>query len=374
MNDEQLEKMMKNMNVTPTEEFKHNSFQSASEGLEESRKVYRRKKWMKKLFTFGGSAVVVITAILITFQMLMADGQDPGRATDPSIIDDQHDYEVDETERDENEGDDDNGMKDNDDGDTLTENDQSPNDTDNQDTNRAPYPGNEELFTTDGAFEGGEISDGHALKEMNWASHASHDRLVFHMYYGGYGEYDGPVEVPGYYTVEAEEYPFRLVYTLTGVRGFTRDLPDFTGSELFKNVRYIPTFDDSTIRIALEFHQPVEYIVLDLDDPGRIVTDVRAVNELTNDRVFSLRSRSFGEGDFEGINMKESTLWEYANDEIDNMRTLFSEGNTVFVEVGYFGTRAEAEQKLSRLRQLGIDFDLHIEERGMFDVPRRIGN
>lgn len=54
-----------------------------------------------------------------------------------------------------------------------------------------------------------------------------------------------------------------------------------------------------------------------------------------------------------------------------NTCTIHSTDETLFVEEGYYRTMEEAEARAAELQD-GLDFDLYIEERGMFDLPEII--
>lgn len=370
--NERLEKMMKELNVSPSDQFKEKSFQNSMGVVNKSRKKYQRLKWSKRIFTLAGSSFVAVALVMFAFQLWMVDDSENGGIDHSPGITQSPDGEEngegngEDNGNDQNEGE--NGweiegeIESDDFGET------------NEESDPETYPGNENNFTTDGSFSGGVVSDGQGVKEMNWATHGHFDRLVFHLYEGAYGEYGDTVDIPSHFEVHSEHYPFRLVYSLMGVRSATSDMSNFASSELFGTIHSIPTFDDAMINFALTLQQPVEYNVFELHEAARIVTDVRPVSDEAYDTVFSLRTASLSrEDNIEGINSMQYELKERAQiEELDRIRLIQSGGGSLFVEWGYYHTSAEAERIREQLRQSGIAFDLHIEERGMFDTPANL--
>lgn len=117
-------------------------------------------------------------------------------------------------------------------------------------------------------------------------------------------------------------------------------------------------------------NESVEYEVFEMHEPGKIVTDVRLVDEDEHPSVFSVRTRSIlpDEETVEGI---QHFLSDLDFTENEHVRTIHSTDETLFVEEGYYRTMIEAEERVAELQD-GLDFDLYIEERGMFDLPEII--
>ncbi|MFK3939568.1 hypothetical protein ACI2JA_18850 [Alkalihalobacillus sp. NPDC078783] len=222
-------------------------------------------------------------------------------------------------------------------------------------------------YVENGLFVGGEITDGKVIDDMNHGMHDGFERLVLEVYEGNFQEVRGQAKIPNYFEVAQEYYPARLVYTLNGIRDQADEFPSFDESILFSYIDLLPVFDDSMMILASYFNESVEYEVFEMHDPGKIVTDVRMLEKEEYPAVYSVRTASIfpAEETVEGI---QRFLSDLGSTENENVRTIHSTGETLFVEEGYYRTFEEAEDKVAELQD-GLDFELHIEERGMFDLP-----
>ncbi|MEN0642099.1 hypothetical protein MKY91_02835 [Alkalicoccobacillus gibsonii] len=221
-----------------------------------------------------------------------------------------------------------------------------------------------------GLFVGGEITDGKVIDEMDHGLHDGFERLVLDVYEGNFQEVRGQAKIPNYFEVAQEYYPARLVYTLNGIRDQAHEFPTFEESTLFSYMDILPVFDDSAMILASYFNESVEYEVFEMHEPGKIVTDVRMLEKEEHPSVFSVRTRSIfpAEETVEGIQRFLSDLDFTENEQV---RTIHSKEETLFVEEGYYRTMEEAEARVAELQD-GLDFELYIEERGMFDLPEVI--
>lgn len=229
----------------------------------------------------------------------------------------------------------------------------------------------EENYMQSGTFIGGEITDGRSVGNIDHGIHDDYERLVLDIYEGSYQELEDPAEIPNYFEVTKEDYPSRLVYTLSGIRGLPEEIPDLSNMDFFSDMDTIPFFDDATIQLAAYMQESIEFEVFELHDPAKIVTDISPVegeDEYTT--VYSLRTASISQDD--NIEDIGSLGFKFEERNAEQVRTLHSEDETLFVEEGYYSTLEEAEDRKIELENDGIDFELHIEERGMYDIPENI--
>ncbi|TSB47781.1 hypothetical protein [Alkalicoccobacillus porphyridii] len=229
----------------------------------------------------------------------------------------------------------------------------------------------ENNYMQNGTFTGGEITDGRSVGDIDSGIHDEYERLVLDIYEGSYQELEGPAVIPNHFEVTKEAYPSRLVYTLRGIRGMPEEIPDFSSMDLFSYMEIVPYFDDATIQLAVYMQESVEFEVFEMHDPAKIVTDVsRVEREDEAATIFSVRTASTPQGE-STINI-EGAGSEFTERGAEQVRTLHSDGFTVFVEEGYYHTMEEAEERKTELENDGVEHELHIEERGMLDIPENI--
>ncbi|GAF11180.1 hypothetical protein JCM19046_1683 [Bacillus sp. JCM 19046] len=132
----------------------------------------------------------------------------------------------------------------------------------------------------------------------------------------------------------------------------------------------IPYFDDAAIQLTAYVQESVEFEVFEMHAPAKIVTDVRLVErEKEYAPVYSVRTASLSWE--ENLESTQRPWAEFEERGAHQVRTLFSADDTLFVEEGYYATLEEAEARKAELED-DLDFELHIEERGMFDEPENI--
>ncbi|WP_416148278.1 hypothetical protein ACM26V_18920 [Salipaludibacillus sp. HK11] len=229
----------------------------------------------------------------------------------------------------------------------------------------------EDNYMKGGTFVGGEVTDGRSVGNIDHGIHDSYERLVLDIYEGSYQELEGPAEIPNHFEVTKEAYPSRIVYTLSGIRGLPEEIPDLSNMDFFSYMETIPLFDDATIQLAAYVQEFIEFEVFEMHDPAKIVTDVReAEGEDEYATVYSVRTTSISQDD----NLEDIARqgFEFEERDAKQVRTLHSEEDTLLVEEGYYSTLEEAEDRKIELENDGIDFEVHIEERGTHDTPENI--
>ncbi|GAK02115.1 hypothetical protein JCM19037_325 [Geomicrobium sp. JCM 19037] len=229
----------------------------------------------------------------------------------------------------------------------------------------------EDQYVQAGTFTGGEMTDGRVVGNIDQGTHDEYERLVFDIYEGVYDEIEDPVDIPNDFEVTKETYPSRLMYTLSGIRGQPADVPDLSNMNLFSQMETVPYFDDASIQYAVYVQEAIEFEIFEMHNPAKIVTDVRQMEtEEEYTTVYSLRTASIPEGEtVEDIQRAETDFQEMGGEQV---RILHAEDSSVFVEEGYYVTFEEAEERKNELEDDGFDMGLHIEERGVYDMPEAI--
>lgn len=132
-----------------------------------------------------------------------------------------------------------------------------------------------DVYISSGTVQGGEITDGMDIRDIRWSKHITFERIVLHIYKSEDGKKGLPAPVPCHFEIEYEQRPFRLVFTLSGVRRFSATFPKLTGSNLINDIHKIIYPDNSVAKFAVELKEPIEYEVFELHNPAMIVVDIR---------------------------------------------------------------------------------------------------
>jgi len=231
----------------------------------------------------------------------------------------------------------------------------------------------QDQYMQGGVFTGGEMKDATMIGNIEHGIHEEFERLVLDLHEWIPEETGEPKSVPSSFEVIKEAYPSRLVYSLQGLRAQPshEDLPDLESAAYFSSMAITPMFDDTTVELAAYLQDSTEFEVYELHEPAKIVTDVRAVDrEGEYAPVFSLRTASIA--DDGAIEQTQGPEMAFMEEGSENVRIVHSADSTLFVEEGYYFSLEEAEEKKEALENDGFEYDLFIEERGMFDVPENI--
>lgn len=219
-------------------------------------------------------------------------------------------------------------------------------------------------FNQQGEIDGGELGDGQDIKDFDTEKEDGWERFTIKL--------DGGIDgVASNFKIIPMSYPHGLLIELSGTRSFTGidRMPDFSEYELFGSFYRLITLDDQLVRFAMTFNKAVEYEIVEKQNPARIIISVKEDAEAKNEGVvYSLRTNSYQFG--EEIGHIESIL-KYEL-ESTNARMIEDAKGYLLVEEGLYQTEAEAVAKMEQLQQLGIDFNLYIEQRNPFDIPRKI--
>jgi hypothetical protein len=214
------------------------------------------------------------------------------------------------------------------------------------------------IYHRTGTVIGGTITDGKDVCEIVWSKHRGIEGIMLSICEGSMEEKTAADE-PCYFTVVHEEYPHRLVFTLSGVRLFSADIPCLDESDLIGDMHRIIYLDDSGVRFAVTLKRIVEFEVIERHDPAIIEVLFRPVAEVP---VYSLRSESMRAN--EGLGHLEERIMRFGGSKV---RIIKSQNELYFVEEGYYDTAAEAERRGRFFSKNGVE--LMVEERMPLTVP-----
>jgi hypothetical protein len=214
--------------------------------------------------------------------------------------------------------------------------------------------GKQEIYHRSGRIVGGRMTDGKDVCGVTWSDHGGFERIVVAICEASWDDTEPtPADAPCRFSVTKEVYPERLVFTFSGTRRFTAELPFAHGDGLVSDSYPIIYLDDAGAMFAVEFSRPVEFEVFESRAPGRIIVDVRS---LEPDSVYSLRSASMKLG--EGIGHMQEHIQRLGG---RDARILKDDEGAFFVEAGTFRDREEAE-RMKRILFHG-KVTLYIEKR-----------
>lgn len=217
-----------------------------------------------------------------------------------------------------------------------------------------------------GKASGGDITDGQDVRLISWEAQKGFERITLD--YSAAGETGLPVGAPGFFEIIEEQYPYRLVFHLGGIRGFSalNQLPDLTGSRLVEDLHQVIILDDQMVGFAITLKQPVQVTVREQNNPARIIIDLAAdpAAELPG-TAYTVRStsRPFGGG------LGEIVATLQADGEQAAM--LRDRAGTYVVQAGYYLTEAEALAAKERIEQI-YGLVMHVERRGPTERPAPI--
>ena len=224
-------------------------------------------------------------------------------------------------------------------------------------------------------IQGGTVTDGKDLRNIRWGRHEEFERFVLDIHHGTYEEAGPPAEKPCWFEVEYQLYPPRFVITLMGVRARRAEYARPDGSCLIRDIYSLPFLDDSGLQFALELKQPVKFEVFELEDPARIVLDIKPLPEAEKREKewpvrYSVRTTTEYSperaGHVENIALIREELGHM---NIEDVRILRAEDGKLLVEAGLFRTRSAAEEKLEKLEEEMADISFFIERREVKSMP-----
>ena len=218
-----------------------------------------------------------------------------------------------------------------------------------------------------GQGSGGQITDGTQVQIGDLDQEAGQERLTINFFLD-----DAPTMIANYFEVTYSEYPFNLLFSIPGARGYSvGDI--FTGlaeSKLIEDLYRIVTLDDSMERFVITFKKPVDFEVREFSDPARIeliLSEKKQAPSLLP--IYSLRTSSYPFGETVGV--IENILRFEADGKA--VRLLKDSEGTFIVEEGLYQSEQEALARMHELTTAGLlDTSFFIEKREVDQIPRAI--
>ena len=142
-------------------------------------------------------------------------------------------------------------------------------------------------FISSGSFSGGTVTEGMVLSGIRFGKHRGFTRMVLDLepIAAGQGE-RSPASAHPVYSVRYEPYPYRLSIHLEGVRfeaeGSVQSKPALPFS--------IVTSADRTIKeLQVYLGGPVEFKLIEIDDPAKLSIDVRPHGGIAIPNIFAVQ-------------------------------------------------------------------------------------
>jgi len=225
----------------------------------------------------------------------------------------------------------------------------------------APLPdGKTGDYLADIDFAGGS-RDGMELYQIRWGSHGSFERVVLEFT-------GGAVDLPRM-EIRTEKYPIRMVIGLPGAPHRSSSLftsPDpFAKSRLLAGVSLFDLCQDNQ-SLALIPARPVEFDVFGLNNPPRIVIDLRLSQSLPPEQEkYSLRTLPL-------LGDQPCTFLEAARASGFTPRLLTDGSGNIFGEVDLYSNLREAFSARDGLKKLSEHFSLLVKTRGVMETPATV--
>lgn len=214
-----------------------------------------------------------------------------------------------------------------------------------------------------GNAQGGTITDGTDVKFIALHKEKDRENIIIN-----FTKEDNFQQLVNRFSVDFTEYPYTMTFTIPGTRKFSaeKDFESLKESQLVQDVYKLITLDDSMVRFAVTFKQPVKYEVKEFKEPAQIVVTLEQDQNNNKQQKYSVRSASYPFG--ESLGMLEERLMGLAG-----LRILKDQNGTFLVEAGYYNSEEEAKAKIKELEdQYGLQNQFYIEKRKTQDIPQTI--
>ncbi|QEK10954.1 DUF4179 domain-containing protein [Crassaminicella thermophila] len=202
---------------------------------------------------------------------------------------------------------------------------------------------------------GGIITDGTDVNLISMQKYKDYENIIINF----------SNDTASHFDIYYREYPYTLIFSVSGARHFSaqNDLKLLKQSSFIKDAYPIITLDDSMIRFALTFNKPFNYEVTEYKEPAQIVVKISPKKEIPKHEIYSIRSKSY-------INGEELGLLEETFLDLEGTRILKDRKGYFCVEIGYFNSIDEAQKNLEELKdKYPILSQFYIEKRNALDLP-----
>ncbi|MBU4233778.1 MAG: WG repeat-containing protein [Proteobacteria bacterium] len=234
--------------------------------------------------------------------------------------------------------------------------------------------GKQDTYIDSGTVQGGELTaDGIDLFSISFAKHDTFERLVFDLHQWNM-KGNPPAVRPSFFLVAYEQYPYRLVFEIEGIRMVNATFPNFAGSNYINNLHVAGSLGDSGVKYALTLKKPIEFEIYELHQPARIVVDIKG-SKIKREKlpaVYSLRTQSLQ-------SKSVISIQEILTGMFRESRILQSRNKKYLVEEGYYKTKQDAltrkkylVKNLKELKEIDKGVILFIEKREVNEIPKVI--
>jgi len=229
----------------------------------------------------------------------------------------------------------------------------------------APLPGAKtENYLTDLNFSDG-IQTGYELHQVRWGDHRTFERVVL--------EFSGGSDIQAgalpQMEISTEKYPVRVTIRLPGAPYRSDSI--FTSPDPFAKSRMLSRLNIFDLCggnqfLALIPARPLEYDVFALENPARLVIDLRLrVGIPSEQEKYSLRTLPlFGD--------QPCTFMDAARASDFNPRLLTDNAGNVFGELNLYSSPDHAFREKEKLKKLSEHFSLVIKARGVMETPATV--
>jgi len=228
--------------------------------------------------------------------------------------------------------------------------------------NSDPLPvAKKEMYLTDLNFSGGSQT-GYELHQVRWGDHRTFERVVLEFTGGS----DIQIGALPQMEISTEKYPIRVTIRLPGAPYRSDSI--FTSPDPFAKSRMLSRLNIFDLCggnqfLALIPARPLEYDVFTLENPARLVIDLRLrVGIPSEQEKYSLRTLPlFGD--------QPCAFMEAARASDFNPRLLTDGAGNIFGELNLYSSPDQAFREKEKLKKLSEHFSLVIKARGVMETP-----
>lgn len=208
------------------------------------------------------------------------------------------------------------------------------------------------LHFVDNAAEGGKVTDGLDLNEVEIIRKDNYEKYIFKVNNNGVEP-----ENIGAFKIKYSDTPYLLSFEMYGARyiSFDKQFDEIKKSKYIKDIYKLVTLDDSLIRYNIELKKPVKFEFKEMKNPGSIILKLEDSDIKEEKEKYSLRTLSYDYGE-EVARIEEQYF------KLSTLRVLRDDNKKYFVEFGIYDKEEDAIKMKEEL-QKDLDIEIYIEKR-----------